>query len=74
MSEPPDPPPHSLDPERAVEEQLQRHPRQLPQPVIDTRPYRWAIGVFGIVLVIVISIIEFANHGRRARASSPGNG
>ncbi|HEV3055982.1 MAG TPA: redoxin family protein [Solirubrobacteraceae bacterium] len=70
--EPPDPPPHSLDPERAVEEQLQRNPRQLPQPVIDTRPYRWAIGGFGILLVIVISIIEFANHGAASAGVKPG--
>jgi hypothetical protein len=61
-----------LDPERAVEDQRQRQPRQLPQPVIDTRPYRWAVGGFGIVLVIVISIIEFANHGAASAGVKPG--
>jgi Redoxin len=73
MSDPPDPPSHGLDPERAVEEQRRRQPRQLPQPVIDTRPYRWAIGGFGIVLVIVISIIEFANHGAASAGVKPGH-
>jgi hypothetical protein len=72
-SAPPDPPPHSLDPERAVEEQRQRQPRRLPQPVIDTRPYRWAVGGFGILLVIVISIIEFANHGAASAGVRPGH-
>ncbi len=72
MSEASDPPP-GLDPERAVEEQRRRQPRRLPQPVIDTRPYRWAVGGFGILLVIVISIIEFANHGAASAGVKPGN-
>jgi hypothetical protein len=54
---------HRLDPDAAVAQHRGRPRRQLPQPVIDTRPYRWAIGIFGIVLVIVISVIEFASHG-----------
>jgi hypothetical protein len=32
-------------------------------PVIDTRRYRWMIGIFGLVLVAVISIYQFATHG-----------
>ena len=33
------------------------------QPVIDTRRYRWALGVFGIGLVIVISIVQLLSNG-----------
>jgi hypothetical protein len=54
---------HRLDPDAAVAQHRSRQRRQLPQPVIDTRPYRWAIGIFGVVLVIVISVVEFATHG-----------
>jgi peroxiredoxin len=32
-------------------------------PVIDPRPYRWAIGIFGLVAVVAISIYQFAEHG-----------
>jgi peroxiredoxin len=35
----------------------------LPEPAIDTRRYRWMIGIFGLVLVIAISIYQFASHG-----------
>ena len=31
--------------------------------MIDTRRYRWMIGIFGLVLVIVFSIYQFATHG-----------
>lgn len=34
-----------------------------PPPVIDVRPYRWAIGVIGLVLVIVFSVYQFVTHG-----------
>jgi len=32
-------------------------------PVIDTRPYRWMIGIIGLVIVVAISIYQFASHG-----------
>jgi hypothetical protein len=63
---------HRLDPDAAVEQQRRGQRRQLPQPVIDTRPYRWAIGIFGIALVIVISVVEFANHGVATAGVQPG--
>ncbi|PZS09416.1 MAG: hypothetical protein DLM64_10570 [Solirubrobacterales bacterium] len=34
-----------------------------PAPVIDTRRYRWAIGIFGLALVIAISIYQLAASG-----------
>jgi peroxiredoxin len=32
-------------------------------PVIDTRRYRWIIGVLGLIIVIVISAVSFLQHG-----------
>ena len=37
--------------------------RPPPAPVIDTRRYRWMIGIFGLVLVVAISVYQFATHG-----------
>jgi thiol-disulfide isomerase/thioredoxin len=68
----PAPQQHRLDPDRAVQEQRRRIRRQLPQPVIDTRPYRWAIGIFGVALVIVISVVMFATHGVASAGVQPG--
>jgi peroxiredoxin len=36
---------------------------KLPQPVIDTRPYRWAIGGLGLLLVLGLSVYQFAKNG-----------
>jgi hypothetical protein len=63
---------HRLDPDAAVVQQRRGRRRQLPQPVIDTRPYRWAIGILGIALVIIISVVEFANHGVSSAGVKPG--
>jgi peroxiredoxin len=64
---------HALDPERAVEEQRSRSKPELPPPVIDTRPYRWAIGIFGIALVIVLSVVQLASHGIKSTGIAPGS-
>ncbi len=34
-----------------------------PPAVIDTRPYRWTIGIIGLALVIGFSVYQFASHG-----------
>jgi peroxiredoxin len=34
-----------------------------PAPVVDTRRYRWAIGIFGLTLVVAISVYQFATRG-----------
>jgi hypothetical protein len=34
-----------------------------PRPVIDTRRYRWAVGIIGIAVVAAVSIYQFATHG-----------
>jgi hypothetical protein len=62
-----------LDPERAVAEHRARSDRPTVQPVIDTKRYRWAIGIFGIGLVIVISIVQFASNGVHGGGVAPGS-
>jgi thiol-disulfide isomerase/thioredoxin len=59
-------PPHGLDPDLALaEKDRPGGPGDGPQPppVIDTRRYRWMIGIFGLVLVVAFSIYEFGKHG-----------
>jgi hypothetical protein len=57
-----------LDPDRASgprapdAESPPPAPRPAP-PVIDTRPYRWMIGIIGLVIVVAISVYQFASHG-----------
>lgn len=47
---------------------MPRSPDVRPQPVIDTRRYRWTIGIFGLILLISLSVYEFAKNG----VGSPG--
>ena len=49
-----------LDPDRAVAAAGGPPPVEL---LIDTRRYQWAIGIFGLVLVIAFSIYLFATNG-----------
>jgi peroxiredoxin len=49
-----DPAPEEADPPREP---------WTPAPVIDTRRYRWAVGIIGLAVVIAVSIIQFATHG-----------
>ena len=44
----------------------------LPSPVIDTRRYRWMIGIFGLTLVVVVSIYQFLNNGVGTTGIPPG--
>jgi hypothetical protein len=63
------PPRHRLDPDAAAaagsnaQEPTPDAPVKRSEPVIDVRPYRWMIGVFGLLLVLVISVYQFAAHG-----------
>jgi hypothetical protein len=51
-----------LDPDLAAE--IAGRQKTAPAaPVIDTRRYRWTIGILGLVLVAVISVYQFASHG-----------
>jgi peroxiredoxin len=44
----------------------------LPSPVIDTRRYRWMIGIFGLTLVIVVSVYQFLHNGVGTTGIPPG--
>ncbi len=45
---------------------------ETPPPVIDTRRYGWMIGIFGLVLVLVVSVYQFATHGVGTTGVPPG--
>jgi hypothetical protein len=53
---------HRLDPDRAANEAARRA-RKLPEPVIDTRPYRRIVGGVGIGIALVITVALFITHG-----------
>lgn len=65
-----EPPRHRLDPDLAAAAArgtsgARDEPSAPPAPsaVIDTRRYRWTIGIFGLILVIAFSVYEFNKHG-----------
>jgi peroxiredoxin len=70
----PQTPPHRLDPDRAAASAPARPaPEQPPaEPAVDTRRYRWMIGIFGLALVIVISVYQFASRGAGTTGVPPG--
>jgi peroxiredoxin len=75
VSEPsPQTPQHRLDPDRAAASAPSRPaPERSPaEPAVDTRRYRWMIGIFGVALVIVISVYQFASHGVGTTGVPPG--
>ena len=55
--------PHRLDPDRAAAAATRRKPAPPPPPVIDTRRYQRMIGLFGLVVVIVISVSFLTTRG-----------
>jgi peroxiredoxin len=55
--------PRRLDPEAAAQAAARRATRRSPQPVVDTRRYQRMIGLFGLLLVVVISISFLTTHG-----------
>jgi hypothetical protein len=56
-----------LDPDAAAGTPAEPSPPPPPTP-FDTRRYRWAIGILGLTIVIVLSVVEFAHNG----VGSPG--
>jgi hypothetical protein len=66
-----EPPGHRLDPDRAASEALRRT-GQMPEPVIDTRPYRRIIGGIGIGIAVVISAALFITRGVGTIGVPPG--
>ena len=55
--------PRRLDPDRAAAARAKPPPGGEPPPTVDVRRYRWMIGGFGLVLVVVISVSFLATHG-----------
>jgi peroxiredoxin len=56
--------PLGLDPALAAEAARRAAGAPRPPPVvIDTRRYRWMLGVFGLIVVAVISVVSFLQHG-----------
>jgi peroxiredoxin len=72
---------HRLDPDRAAPGSsasdpalgpATARPAPLPPAAIDTRPYRWMVGIFGLALVVAVSIYQFATHGVGTTGVPPG--
>jgi peroxiredoxin len=63
--------PSRLDPDLAAAAAGAR-PEPKREPVIDTRPYRWTIGIFGIALLIAVSVYMFVSHGVGSAGVAPG--
>ncbi|HEY2160540.1 MAG TPA: hypothetical protein VGH24_04475 [Solirubrobacteraceae bacterium] len=63
---------HGLDPDLAAEtaRSAGRHV-PAPAPVIDTRRYRWMIGMFGLAIVVVISAASFLTRGLASTGVAP---
>jgi peroxiredoxin len=84
--DPPDPPgPPAdltrLDPDAAAAERARPRaaprtgrppPPPPPSPVVDVRRYRWAIGIIGLVIVLGVSIYQFATHSPGTTGVPPG--
>jgi hypothetical protein len=47
-------------------------PAPSPPVAVDTRRYRWIIGIVGLVLVVGISVYQFATHGVGTTGVPPG--
>lgn len=62
-----------LDPDAAAPAPRDLDPVPAPAPVIDVRPYRWAIGIIGVTLVVVIGAVQFLTHGRASTGVAPGH-
>jgi peroxiredoxin len=71
-AEPDGPEPYRLDPDRAVAGAGGPTKRAPVEPVIDTRPYRWMIGIFGLILVVAFSVYLFTTRGVQSSGVPPG--
>ena len=66
--------PRRLDPDRAAAARAKPPPGGEPPPTVDVRRYRWMIGGFGLVLVVVISVSFLATHRIGTAGVPAGNG
>ena len=70
--QPPAGPRHRLDPDRAAAAAARRSTPRAPPPVIDTRRYQRIIGLFGLLVVIVISVSFLTTRGVGTAGIPPG--
>lgn len=63
-----------LDPDAAIAEHGGGAPRppHRPAPVIDTRRYQWMIGGFGLLLIVIFSVLLYAHGGNGSPGIPPG--
>jgi hypothetical protein len=66
------PEPYRLDPDRAAARRRRVPERPSTEPVIDTRPYRRAVGLFGVTLLIAFSVYMFTARGIQSAGVAPG--
>jgi peroxiredoxin len=64
-------PSHRLDPDRAAASPPPS-PDRRPPPVVNPRPYRWAIGIFGLILIAIFSAYQLSSHGLATAGVAPG--
>ncbi len=73
VEEPSEPTLPRLDPERAAgQAAAPSGPPPSAQP-FDTRRYRWAIGILGLTIVVVLSVVEFVHNGVGSPGVAPGH-
>jgi hypothetical protein len=65
-------PHHTLDPDRAVAQAGRAPAGPPPSTAVDARRYRWMIGIFGLVLVLVASVYGFVKLGVGGPGVAPG--
>ncbi|HWE07994.1 MAG TPA: redoxin domain-containing protein [Solirubrobacteraceae bacterium] len=69
-----------LDPDRVAAapgaetgaDRPQDGPREKPPVVIDTRRYRWMVGIIGLILVVGFATYQYVSHGVTSTGVSPG--
>ncbi|MEO6857420.1 MAG: TlpA disulfide reductase family protein [Solirubrobacteraceae bacterium] len=61
-----------LDPERARSTRRPSSVTLASASSVDPRRYRWIIGIFGLFLVVVVSVYQFATHGVGTTGVPPG--
>jgi hypothetical protein len=62
-----------LDPDRASPAAGMPPSAPPAPPVVDTRRYRWMVGIIGLALVVGISVYQFASHGVGNTGVTAGN-
>ena len=62
-----------LDPDQAVPERAEPARSEYRPVTVDPKPYRWAVGIIGLVLVVGVAAYQFVTHGVRSTGVPPGH-